>query len=332
MYSSTEPYGDGMLDVGDGNRVHWQVRGNPSGKPAVIVHGGPGAGSPRGTAKAFDPRRYRVVLFDQRGCGRSTPHAADPVTDLAVNTTGHLVRDMELLREHLGVERWLVFGGSWGSTLALAYAERHPGRVSAMVLPAVWTMGRGDVDWLYRGGVARVFPEQWQRFRQALPEELRGDPVAGYLRLLGDPDRRVRERAAAEWAAWEDAVLSLEPNGKPQHYGGRASDAGVAFARICAHYAAHHGWLDDGVLLREAARLAGIPGVVLHGRHDLSCPPDNAVALAAAWPDARLVLVDDAGHQGSPAMNDAVRRALADFAGSEGGAGGGVEGLAGGEG
>ncbi|MFB6779383.1 prolyl aminopeptidase [Streptomyces sp. NPDC056352] len=316
VFSSTAARDHGMLDVGDANLVYWEERGNPDGKPALIVHGGPGSGSPSGTPKAFDPERYRIILFDQRGCGRSTPHASDPATDMGLNTTEHLLRDMEQLRAYLGVERWLVFGGSWGSTLSVAYAERHPERVSEMVLPAFWTMGRSEVDWLYRGGVARLFPEQWERFRDGVPEGERGDDlVSAYVKLLDHPDPGVRAQAALDWAAWEDAVLSLEPNGKPAPYSDRASDALVAFARICAHYAAHDGWLEHGALLRGAGRLAGIPGVIMHGRHDLSCPLDTAWEFTRAWPGSELLVFDDAGHQGSAAMNEQVRRVLERFSG-----------------
>ncbi|WP_392667921.1 prolyl aminopeptidase [Streptomyces sp. LN785] len=315
-FSSTEVREEGMLDVGDGNLVHWEERGNPDGKPALIVHGGPGAGSPSGTPKAFDPECYRIILFDQRGCGRSTPHASDPATDMAVNTTEHLLRDMEQLRVFLRVDRWLIFGGSWGSALSVAYAERHPQRVSELVLPAFWLTGRTEIDWLYRGGVARLFPEEWERFRNGAPEgERDGDLVAAYVKLLEHPDADVRAGAALSWATWEDAVLSLEPNGRPAPYSGRATDALLAFARICAHYAANDGWLEDGALLRDADRLARIPGVIIHGRHDLSCPLGAAWEFSRAWPDSELLVCDDAGHQGSAAMNGQVRRVLARFAG-----------------
>jgi proline iminopeptidase len=302
-----------MLDTGDGNLVYWEERGNPAGKPAVIVHGGPGTGSPKGTPKTFDPQRYRVILFDQRGCGRSTPHASDPATGMSLNTTEHLLRDMEQLREHLGVERWLVFGGSWGSGLSVAYAERHPERVTELVLPSFWTMTRAEIDWLYRGA-GRIFPEQWERFAAVVPAGERDDVVAGYVRLMAGPDSDVRSRAAIEWCAWEDAVLSLEINGRPSPYSDRADDAMVAFVRICSLYAANTAWLADGALLRDAGRLAGIPGVIIHGRRDLSCPLGTAWDFAKAWPDCELVVVDDAGHRGSAEMNAQVRAAIERFA------------------
>ena len=220
-HSSTEVRQSGMLETGDGNRVYWEERGNPDGKPALIVHGGPGGGSPSGTPKLFDPERYRIILFDQRGCGRSTPHASELATDMSLNTTEHLLRDMEQLRAQLEVEQWLLFGGSWGSALSVAYAERHPERVSEMVLPAFWLMGRAEVDWLYRGGVAQLFPAEWERFRNDVTEP--GDVVAAYVTLMNDPDVQVRSRAALNWSAWEDAVLSLELHGKPAPFSDRAS-------------------------------------------------------------------------------------------------------------
>jgi len=315
-YSSAEAYDHGMLDVGDGNHVYWEVRGNPDGKPALIVHGGPGSGSPSGTPKSFDPKRYRVILFDQRGCGRSTPHASDPATDMSLNTTEHLLDDMERLRHLLGVDRWLLFGGSWGSALSLGYAQRHPDRVSQMVLPALWTISQPEVDWLYRGGVGRVFPREWERFKGGIPEAWRGgDPVAAYAELMEDPDAEVRAVAALNWAAWEDAVLSLEPWGNRRPYRERPLDVLVGLVRICSRYAASAGWLGEGVLLRDAGRLAEIPGVIIHGRHDLVCPLGTAWELARAWPGAELVVVDDAGHRGSTAMNKRIVDTLERFAG-----------------
>jgi len=313
-YPPIEPYEQGMLDVGDENLVYWEVCGNRGGKPALVVHGGPGSGCSTGMRRAFDPDRYRVVLFDQRGCGRSTPHASDPATDMSRNTTGHLLADMERLRGHLGIDRWLLSGGSWGSTLILAYAERYPQRVSEIVISGVTTTRRSEIDWLYRG-VARFFPAEWERFRAGLPEADRaGDLVAAYARLMEDPDPLVRARAANDWCAWEDAVVSLEPNGKPNPYSDRPPAALLALVRICAHYFAHGAWLEEGALLRDAGRLAGIPGVLIHGRLDLSGPLDTAWELARAWPDAELIAVTDSGHTGSDTVRDRVLGALDTYA------------------
>ena len=313
LYPEIEPYDHGLLDVGDGHHVYWEAVGNPAGKPALVVHGGPGSGCSPGMRRAFDPERYRAILFDQRGCGRSTPHASDPTSDLTHNTTHHLVADMERLREHLGVEKWLLHGGSWGSTLILAYARRYPERVSEIVIAAVTMSRRRELDWLYRG-VSRFFPEAWARFRDGVPAADRDDLVAAYARLMNNPDPQVRERAATDWAAWEDTVLSLEPNAKPGIFGDKPSDALLAFVRICSHYYANHAWLEDGILLKEAGRLAGIPGVLIHGRRDLSCPADTAWELAQAWPDAELVLLDDTGHLGSDSKRAHLLAALDKFA------------------
>jgi proline iminopeptidase len=302
-----------MLAVGDGNEIHWEVHGNPDGKPAAVVHGGPGGGASSGLLRHFDLARYRVVLFDQRGCGRSTPHAGDPATDMRHNTTEHLIADVERLREHLGIDRWLLFGGSWGSTLILAYAQRFPHRVSEIVICGVTTTRRSEVDWLYRG-VGMFFPAEWERFRDAVPESGRADPVAAYARLMDDPDPDVRLRAATAWCAWEDTVISGEPNGTPGVYSDRPSADLVALVRICSHYFTAGAWLPEGALLRDAHRLAGIPGVLIHGRLDLSSPLDTAWHLARAWPDAELVVVEDAGHTGSDAMRAAMSDALGRFA------------------
>jgi proline iminopeptidase len=300
-YPPIEPYDQGLLDVGDGNQIYWETSCNPDGKPVLVVHGGPGSGSGPGNRRYFDPERYRVVLFDQRGCGQSTPHASDPDTDMSVNTTEHLLADMERLREHLGIERWMLYGGSWGSTLILAYAERHPERVSEIVLLGVTMTRRSEIDWLYRG-VGRFFPEEWARFRAGAPEGERDDLVGAYARLMDDPDRAVREKAAADWVAWEDAVISLETAGTPGAYSQRQDAARLAFVRICSHYFSHGAWLEDGALLRDAGRLAGIPGVLFHGRLDMGSPVGTAWGLAQAWPDAELVVVDDSGHTGSDTM------------------------------
>ncbi|MEY9874848.1 proline iminopeptidase [Streptacidiphilus sp. MAP12-33] len=317
LFSPIEPYDRGLLDVGDGQRIHWQVSGRPDGKPALVVHGGPGSGGRRGKARWFDPEVYRVVLFDQRGCGESLPHAADPDTSMEQNTTHHLIADMERLREHLGIERWLLHGGSWGSTLILAYAERYPDRVSEIVICGV-TMTRPDeTDWLYRG-VGRFLPGPWAAFRDALPPEDRdGDLPAAYSRLLGDPDEAVRMKAAVDWCAWEDAVISHEVLGSPGSYSAKADRDLVAFARMCAHYFSHDAWLEDGELLTGAHRLAGIPGILIHGRLDLGSPLRTAWELARAWPDAELQVIDDSGHTGSPTMEQAVLAALARYGAPE---------------
>ncbi|MEV0397855.1 prolyl aminopeptidase [Polymorphospora rubra] len=313
LYPPIEPYETGMLDVGDGNLVYWEVSGNPDGRPAVVVHGGPGSGSGSLARQLFDPDRYRIVQFDQRGCGRSTPHAADPATDLAPNTTWHLVADMERLREHLGVDRWLLHGGSWGSTLILAYAQRHPERVSEIVISAVTTTRRREIDWLYRG-VGRFYPQQWERFVAGSGTTADGDLVGAYARLVNHPDAAVREKATVDWLAWEDAAVSNETKGASNPYGGRPPAARLAFVRICSHYFAHGAWLEEGALIRDAGRLAGIPGVLVHGRVDLGGPLDTAWQLAGAWPDAELIVVEEAGHLPTGTTRDHVRQALDRFA------------------
>ncbi len=309
----TKPYAHGMLEVGDGNEVYWEACGSPDGKPAVIVHGGPGSGCRPGQGRTFDPERYRLVLFDQRGCGRSRPHASDPATDMRYNTTAHLVADLELLREHLGIDRWLLYGYSWGSTLSLAYAQRYPQRVSEIVISSVTTCLPAEIEWLYRGA-GRFFPEQWERFlagAAGTPPD--GNILAAYARLTDDPDPEVREKATADWCAWEDAVLSPESNGA-QVFAGRPHEARLALVRICAHYFASGAWLEDGVLLRDASRLAGIPGVLIHGRLDFSGPVDTAWQLARAWPDAQLTVIEQAGHLGNQTETDLVIDTLNRFA------------------
>lgn len=315
-YPPIEPYDQGMLDVGDGNLVYWEVCGNPAGKPALVVHGGPGSGCGPGARRQFDPDLYRVVLFDQRNCGRSTPHASDPATGLRHNTTAHLIADMELLRVHLGIGKWLLHGWSWGSTLLLAYAEQHPERVSEIVIPAVTTTRRSEIDWLYRGA-GQIFPEAWDLFRAGIPEAEGTDGrslVTAYARRTESPDPEVRVRATADWCAWEDAVLSMEAYTGPPPYTGRPHRDQLAFVRICAHYFSHAAWLEEGQLIRDAGRLAGIPGVLVHGRFDLGSPLTTAWELAGAWPDAELTVIDDAGHTGGPATTRAVLAALDRFA------------------
>lgn len=291
LFPESEPFARGMLDVGEGHLVSFEVYGAREGKPAVVLHGGPGQGSSPNMVRAFDPGKYRVVLFDQRGCGRSTPHASAPSTDMASNTTHHLVADMEKLREHLEIDRWLVAGGSWGSTLALAYAERHASRVSEIVLSAVTTSRRSEADWLYRG-VSRFFPEAFERFAAHVEGD---DVIEGYARRMEHPDRAVRLAAARAWCAWEDAVLSLEPNAAVT-YGAVSEDEMIAMVRICVHYLRHGAWLADDEILRNVARLSAIPAILIHGRRDMSCPLETAHALARDWPSAELVVLEESGH------------------------------------
>ncbi|MDP9224806.1 MAG: prolyl aminopeptidase [Actinomycetota bacterium] len=299
-FPEIEPYEHGMLDVGDRQRVYWETCGNPNGKPAVVLHGGPGSGRTVGMRRAFDPGAYRIVLLDQRGAGRSTPRVAHH-TDLGTNTTDHLVGDLERLRQHLGIERWLVWGVSWGTTLALTYAERHPRCVSELVLASITLTRPADIHWLYHE-TGRFFPEQWERFREGIPEpERNGDLVAAYYRLLNaQPDAKVRRRAAKRWCDWEDVVQSLEADWVPN---ARYSDPAfrITFARIVTHYFHHHAWLAHDELLQNAHLLTGTPGVLVHGRMDLGSPVDVAWELAQAWPDAELHLVDT-GHGGGEEM------------------------------
>jgi proline iminopeptidase len=305
-YPESEPFDSGLLEVGDGNVVYWELCGDPHGKPAVAFHGGPGSGCSPWWRTLFDPSAYRIVLFDQRNCGRSRPHASDPGTDLAANMTPHLIADAELLREHLGIERWLVLGGSWGSTLGLAYAETHPERVTEIVLCAITTGRHSEFDWLFRGGLARFFPEQWERLVDGLPEG--DDVVEAYHRLLNDPDPEVRQRAVDAWCLWESATPAWPPtDGLAERF--RDPDYALAFARIVTHYVMHNAWLEDEILLRNADRLRDIPGTLVHGRFDFQAPLENAFALSRAWPQATLVVVDEAGHMPTGAVTRELARA-----------------------
>jgi proline iminopeptidase len=309
----------GLLDVGDGQQVYWESWGDPAATALLNVHGGPGAGAPTRPPTTIDLSRFRLIRFDQRGCGRSIPHAADPGVDMSVNTTGRLIADMERLREHLGIDSWLLHGGSWGTTLSLAYAQAHPRRVLGMVLVSVTTTRRSEIDWLYRG-VGRFFPREWEDFVAGVPEvAFDGDimPVlAAYAARMADRDPAVRDAAALAWVTWEDAVISAESNGSPGAYSSRTGAARNAFVRICSHYFSNAAWLAEGQLIRDAGRLAGIPGVLIHGRFDLGGPLVTPWQLAGAWPDARLIVVEDSGHTGSDSMRRQVAGALAGFAGS----------------
>jgi proline iminopeptidase len=285
---------EGFLDVGDGQRVHWWTAGNPHGKPVIAVHCGPGSGCPPTWARFCDPGAYLVVGFDQRGCGASTPDAADPATDLSVNTTQHLIADMEALRGHLGIAQWFVLGGSWGSTLGLAYAQQHTERVCGMVLFSVVTTTHREAAWVTQA-MGRVFPREWQRFRDGAQPAVSGTRlVDAYATLLADPNPEIRAQAARDWCAWEDVHVSLGGTGHDPRYDDPAF--AYRFARLVTHYWRHAAFLAEGQLLRDAGRLHGIPAVLIAGRLDISGPPDIAWHLVQNWPDARFVLVDDAGH------------------------------------
>lgn len=313
LFPEIEPYDSGMLDVGGGDAVYWETCGNPDGVPALVVHGGPGSGCTPKARRWFDPAHYRIVLVDQRNCGRSRPHAGDPAVELTDNTTDRLIEDFEKVRDHLGVEQWLVRGWSWGATLGLAYSERHPERVSAIVLSAVTSTRRSEIDWLYRG-VGRFFPEAWERFRATAGIEPAADIIARYAAMVEDPDPTVRAAAVAAWCEWEDSVLSGETGGASKPYGDRSDDAKVALVRICARYFSNGAWLPEGGLIDNVGRLDGIPGVLVHGRFDLGSPSHTAWALARGWSTSELQIVHAGGHLGNQQMNDLVLSALDRFA------------------
>lgn len=291
LYDPQAPYDHGMLNVGDGHQIaYWQF-GSPGGKPAVYLHGGPGAGSGLNTARLFDPQQYRIILFDQRGCGASLPHA-----DLTANTTWHLVADMEKLRRHLQIEKWLVCGGSWGSALAMAYAQTHPAAVSEIVLRGIFTLRRAELLWFYQEGASWLFPDLWQAFLAPIPPAERGDMMSAYYRRLTGDDQTQRRRCAKAWSGWEGATLSLLADQRRETSFADEQFA-LAFARIECHYFVHGGFFDfDGQLLAQAERLAAIPTVIVQGRYDIVTPMQTAWELAQALPDAEFVVVPDAGH------------------------------------
>jgi len=296
-YESIEPYESGELDVGSGQILYWETVGNPNGVPAVWVHGGPGSGSAAEARRLFDPSAYRAVLFDQRGCGRSRPLASDTEAALSVNTTDHLVADLERLRAHLGISRWVVAGVSWGVTLALVYAQRHPDRVLAMVLGAVTAGSRREVEWVTRD-MGGVFPREWDEFVALVPgAERGGDLAAAYARLLADPNEDTRQAAARAWCAWEDTHVSLAPGWTPDP---RYADPAfrMVFARLVTHFWSHGCFLADGEVLAGMPRLTAIPAVLIHGRFDVSGPLGTAWAVHRAWPGSRLIVLEDAGHGG----------------------------------
>ncbi|WP_018867627.1 MULTISPECIES: prolyl aminopeptidase [unclassified Thioalkalivibrio] len=303
LYPEIEPHGMGRLAVGDGHELYFEECGNPDGIPVVFLHGGPGSGCESWHRRFYDPERYRIVLFDQRGCGRSTPHAG-----LEANTTWHVVADIERLREHLGIERWVVFGGSWGSTLGLAYAETHPERVLGLVLRGIFLCRPQDIQWFYQSGADRLFPEAWAEYEAQIPETERDDMVGAYYRRLTSPERPVREAAARAWSGWEGRTSCLVPNPDViAHF--EDPDVAVSLARLECHYFMHDTFLEPDQLLRDAGRLTGIPGTLVHGRYDVVCPVNQAVALHRAWPQAQLEIVPDAGH--SAAEPGILRRLVA---------------------
>lgn len=312
LHPPVEPYRSGLLPVGDAQHVYWEECGNPNGLPVLVLHGGPGSGCTPLTRRLIDPATWRIVLLDQRGCGRSVPNASDPAVDLSANTTPHLVADLEALRSKLGIDAWLVWGASWGTTLALAYVQTHPDRVLGMLLAGVVLTSHAEVAWVTRS-MGRIFPQAWERFVAEVPEPERdGDLATAYSRLLNDPDPVVRERAAAQWCAWEDTHVATYPGHRPDP---RYDDPAfrMTFARLVTHYWSHAGFLDDGALLAGMPTIAHIPAVLVHGELDVSAPPDIPWRLARRWPAAEFRLVPGAGH-GGRAWTDAVLAATADLA------------------
>ena len=299
-YPAIEPYRSGRLAVGDGHELYYELCGNPDGIPVAFLHGGPGSGASPQHRRLFDPARYNILLFDQRGCGRSTP-----LGSLDHNTTWHLVADLEALRETIGAERWLLFGGSWGATLALAYAETHPARVTGLILRGVFTGRRAELDWFYESGASRLFPDRWENLMGPIPADEQDDIIGAYRKRLSDPDRTVRAVAAQAWTGWESATVALRTgNGAPglgprsggNGTSGQASDATIAFARLENHFFYHELWLEEGQLIRDADKLAQIPGLIIQGRYDVVTPAITSWQLAEAWPKAEYRLVEGAGH------------------------------------
>jgi proline iminopeptidase len=291
LYPAIEPNRSGWLRVSPVHEIYWEESGNPKGKPAVFVHGGPGAGADPRSRRFFDPKRYRIVVFDQRGCGRSRPHAS-----LEDNTTWHLVSDMEQLRRHLGIERWLVFGGSWGSTLALAYAQKHPKRVSELVLRGIFMLRKWEIDWFYQDGASALFPDRWEHYVAAIPPRERGDLVGAFYRRLTSPNRATRVRAARAWSIWEAATSHLQTDEANIDKWGEEKFA-VAVARIECHYFVNKGFMRrEDQLLRGVAKIRDIPAVIVQGRYDVVCPIRTAWDLHRRWPEADFRIVPDAGH------------------------------------
>ncbi|MBV0893797.1 prolyl aminopeptidase [Microbacterium sp. NC79] len=314
LYPEIEPYETGTMLVGDGHRMYWEQSGNPEGKPVVFVHGGPGSGTAPWQRRFFDPEKYRIILFDQRGCGKSTPHASEANADMRFNTTWHLVADMELLRKNLGITQWQVFGGSWGSTLALAYAETHPAAVSELVLRGIFTLRQHEIEWFYEGGAAAVFPDLWEKYVAEIPVLERNNFVAAYRRRLTDPDPAVHTPAAIAWSTWEGATTTLHRD--PDHVGEmEVPERAIAFARIENHFFSHGGWFSDNQLINEVERIRDIPTVIVQGRYDMCTPMMTAWDLHTAFPEAEFIVVPDAGHSATePGIRRALRAATDRFA------------------
>jgi len=309
FYPEIQPFNRGRLRVSPLHEIYFEECGNPSGKPALVLHGGPGGGISPFLRQMHDPQVYRIVLFDQRGCGQSTPHAA-----LEDNTTWHLVEDIETLRRHLKLERWQVVGGSWGSTLALAYAETHPERVTELIVRGIFTLRKSEIRWFYQEGADALFPDAWEGFIAPIPKEERHDLLSAYYRRLTGTDPDVQLACARAWSQWEGATLSLLPDEKRVAEFGKERFA-LAFARIECHYFVNGGFFaTDGQLLAEAHRLRSIPGTIVQGRYDVVTPPITAWDLHKAWPEAEFTMVPDAGHTATePGITDALVRAIDRF-------------------
>ncbi|GAB3598405.1 prolyl aminopeptidase [Microbacterium tumbae] len=314
LYPEIEPYDGGMLIAGDGQRIAWEVSGNPDGKPVVFLHGGPGGGTSAWHRRFFDPDKYRIVLFDQRGCGRSLPHVSAPDADLRFNTTAHLIADIELLRKNLGIESWQVFGGSWGSALALAYAQAHPDAVGELVLRGIFTLRREELEWFYEGGASALFPDLWEGFIAPIPVLERNRMLEAYHRRLFDPDPAVHLPAAIAWTTWEASTITLRPDAAVVA-GMTEPEAALAFARIENHFFVNRGWLREGQLIEGVDAIRHIPAVIVQGRYDVCTPMMTAWDLHKAWPEAEFIVVDDAGHAASePGIQAALRAATDRFA------------------
>ncbi len=289
LYPPIDPFDQRMLDVGDGHRVYVEQCGNPDGIPVVVLHGGPGGGCSPAMRRYFDPNVYRVILFDQRGCGRSRPHAS--VED---NTTWHLVRDIELIREKFGIDRWIVFGGSWGATLALIYAQSHPDRAAYLILRGVFLMTQRELDWFYGGGAGAFFPDRWESFAKLVPQDEQGDMIAAYHRRLFSGDLPLETRYARAWAGWENALAAMNSDGP---VGESPADYARAFARLENHYFTNKGFLEtDGQILANRDMIEHIPATIVQGRYDMICPPVSAYNLAAGWQEASLRMIKASGH------------------------------------